>query len=545
MARGTPYLHESFVGGLNTVADPYEVSEAEARELMNVVSTERGSIKKRYGSTLFNTSASPNLELVSLFPVNISGTLYLIASGGTNLYSINAAGEIATIGEGFTSGLRWSICQAPKGVAKACGPVYLSNGTDKAQFWAGTEKATKVAEWEGEKEPFETKAMFATKPYVPQGKYMIFANERIWMAGMTGDTSAVRFSELKSIGAGGEENDPSLWPANNVVRFDASDGNPITGIGVVGPYIVVFKENKTWVIHNASPIATRKLSDSVGCVSHRSITETPHGTFFLTAEAGIYLTNGSTLTEMSYPVRPTILAINPTKRENAAGAYFGNHFYLSYASGTSAANNRTLDYDLTLKSWWLHDLAGNEWCLWEPTAGEPFLYTIPAATKKGVVKAFDPTTYQDSGVNYVGDGTLGAYWRSSWAPFYVFIARHRVKTPHLKKRVRLIFFNGEGSITPSVYKNFLTAGRQEPAVVGNVPETKPELPVNFSASEEKFGEGSGTFGGEGIFGGEVAIGNARIYAPGVANLWSVGWGNNSSKGFVVNNYIYLASFRKS
>lgn len=552
MARGIPYMHEGFTGGLNSVSDPYQLADNESRGCLNVISTQRGSIRKRFGSSLFNKeNETPNLELVSLAPVNISGTLYLIASGGKNLYSINAAKEVSTIKEGLTEGLKWSICQAPKGVAKTAGPVYLCNGVDKSLYWTGAAKNTTAVEWEGEKTAFEGKEMFATAPYVPQGKYMIFANERVWMAGMSNDTSAVRFSELKSIGAGGEENDPTLWPAANVVRFDPSDGNPITGIGVVGPYVLVFKASKCWAIHNAAPIATRKISDSVGCVSHRSITESPQGTFFLTAEQGVYLTDGSKLHEMSYNVRPTILAINPAKRENAAGVYFGNHYYLSYASGTSVVNNKTLDYDVQLKSWWPHDLAGNQWVLWEPTAGEPFLYTIPAKTKAGVVKAFDPTTYQDSGANYTGNGVLGAYWLSAWTPFFIFIARHRVSVPHLKKRVRMIFFNGSGEIVASVYKNFAEGERQEPGVVGSRDQaTEDKSPINFGTGAEKWAEGSGRWGTEVagteiLWGGETAVGAARIYAPGVANLWSVGWGNNSKEPFTVDAFTYLASMRKS
>ncbi len=814
MARGTPFHFEGFVGGLNSIANPYEVQSNEARELMNVVSTERGSIKKRNGSTIFASGASvvfPSLaatdtfkrkekplsnagkwtaipgttnsgelneaehwqpegkvtsgsrwnvaeqanpavsvevfevskkayslwacltvsgengyrlrvlgesitlqlkkegiisslatvthaivakdsiglgvrngivsawikhggtwsklaeaadatfttgyggieasnsplapvgsvelnnfaigefegsaaevELVSLFPVTISGTRYLIASGGTELFSINEAGEITEIGKGFTSGLKWSICQANKGTLLTAGPAYLTNGTDKAQYWTGVAKGTKVAEWKGaeattertdgvlkeatitltsktaaflptdislivtfvtevkqkteekviktarvvsrpsaeevvvEIDPagwlkeytavkFKVERSYYKSPGVPQGKYMIFANERVWMTGIEGDTSAVRFSELTPIGEGGEQPDPTAWPSPNVVRFDPEDGNPITGIGTVGPYILVFKKNKTWIIHNAAPIATRKLSHNIGCVSHRSIVETPHGTYFLTAEQGIYLTNGSSLTEMSYKVRPTILNINPAKAENAAGAYFNNHYYLSFASGTNATPNRTLDYDVVLTSWWLHDLTGNQWANYESVAGEPFLYAIPPKAKAGVVKCFVPNVFTDSGKNYTGNETLGAFWLGAWEPFYYFIFRHRVKAPHLKKRVRAVFFNGEGQIIPGVYKNFQLAERQEPAVVGAEEiATKDMLPVNFTGSTAQWGEGEGVWGtGEGFWGGEATIGAARMYSLGVGFVWSVGWGNNSNEPFTVDGFTILAQFRKS
>src|SRR5207248_8682974 len=139
------------------------------------------------------------------------------------------------------------------------------------------------------------RSFYKTAPHVPQGKYMIFAGNRVWMTGIASDPSAVWFSELVSIGEGGAEGDPSSWPTTNVVRFDAQDENPITGIGTVGPYIVVFKEEKTWVIHDLNTGANRRLADTIGCVSHRSIVHTAAGTYFLTRDQGVYLTEGSRL----------------------------------------------------------------------------------------------------------------------------------------------------------------------------------------------------------------------------------------------------------
>jgi hypothetical protein len=395
-----------------------------------------------------------------------------------------------------------------------------------------------------------TRAFYPEGKNVPNGQYMVFFGNRIWMTGIKSDPSAVWFSELVSIGEGGSQADPSQWPATNVVRFDSSDGRSITGIGTTGPYLCVFKESKTWIIHDINTGANRRLSDTVGCVSHRSIVETNGGTFFLTADQGIYLTEGSKLHEMSYNVRPTILAINAAKRENACGAYWNNHYYLSFAYESSTTNNRTLDYDVQLKSWWLHDLTGNEFTTWEVTSGKPELCAIPPVSGAGVIQCFVEGIYTDRGAVYTGNGTLAAYWLSPWEPFAYYVFRHRIKAPFLKKRVRQIFFNGEGQIIPSVYKNFFQGERQEGAVVGNREQSTKELPTNFAAASEKWAEGEGKWAEEPddievIWGGEETVGQARIYSPGVAFTWSVGFGNNSAEGFIVDAFVYVAQFRKS
>jgi hypothetical protein len=538
-------MSEGFVGGLNSVDSPYMVDESESRDCMNVVSSTRGAIRKRTGSTLL-TGAPPAVELHSLFPVTIAGTTWLIAAGGGKLYSISTAGAVTQIGTGFNATARWTIAQAPTSVAVAGeGPVYMVNGIDAPQYWSGTGE---VKAWTGKTDAEH----YATSPYVPNGQWMVFAGNRIWMTGVAGDPSAVWFSDIVSTGETGGQGDPSSWPKTNVVRFDSSDGYPVTGIGVVGPYVLVFKKNKTWIIHDLNTGSNRRLADNIGCVSHRSIVETAMGTFFLTDDQGVYLTDGSHLHEMSYKVRPTILGITQTQRQNAAGEYFNNHYYLSFPSGGSATNSRTLDYDVQLKSWWLHDLAANQWTIWEPS-GEPNLYAITPGVSKGVVRAFVPGVYTDVGQPYTGVNGLSAYWFGAWQVFFMFIFRHRIKTPHLKKRIRQIHFDGSGEIIPIVARGFATQGTQEPGVVANASENIPTLPVNFSQGEGVFGNTNEaqTFGGElfgggtMIFGGASATRDARLYSLGVSRAWSVGFGNNTAAPFEVDSFTTMLQFRKS
>lgn len=397
------------------------------------------------------------------------------------------------------------------------------------------------------------RSYYAKEPHIPNGKYMIFAGNRIWMTGISEDPSAVWFSEFVDIGEGGAQADPSAWPTTNVVRFDGSDGQPVSGIGTVGPYILVFKQVKTWVIHNLNSGENRKLADTIGCVSHRSIVETNSGTFFLTADQGVYETNGSSLNELSYKVRPTILAANRKQIEHAAGAYLNSHYYLSYASGVSEVPNRTLDYDVQLKSWWLHDLAANQWTTWPPATSTFYLYGVPPGVQKGVVQAFVEGVYEDSGALYKGEKELSAFWISPWDPFAYYIFRHRIEAPFLKKRLREVFFDGEGQIIPFVYKNFANVGTQTPATVENNPEFSPEQPVNFGAGGQIFGNeneeqkfaGETLKGIQMLFGGVAEVGSARMYALGVGRAWSIGYGNKSNEPFEVFSYMMAVTFRKS
>lgn len=547
--RGTPFEYQGFTGGLNTIDSQFTVEDAESRDCLNVVGTERGAIVKRNGSTLF-TGSPPSAELTSLAAVDVSGTRYLIAFGGTKVYSIDTSGTVTDItgSASITSGSRWEVVQAPTSTGvSGQGPVYMSNGVDAPLQWSGSGN---VAAWTGVSDG----SHYGTSPYVPNGQFMVFHANRIWMTGISGDTSAVWFSDVISAGSDGGKGDPSAWPLTNFVRFDSSDGNPITGIGVCGPYLVVFKETKAWVITDPDTGANRPLSFGIGCVAHRSIVPTVDGTFFLTADQGVFLVDpgGTKLVELSYKVRPTILGINQSLRSQAAGCFTGNHYYLSFPSGTSTTNNRTLDYDLQLKAWWLHDLAGNQWTAFEPTSGLQ-LYAAKAGAGNGVVRAFVPDIYTDSGSAYTGANGLSAYWFGAWQRFFEYFMRHRIQIPMVKKRVRQVYFNGSGVIVPLLAKNFGAAMSQYGAVVNAGDMATPQLPVDFSSGGQVFGNSDTTqlFGGTlysgatMIYGGQTSTQDARIYAPGVAEEWSVGFGNTTSDPFTVNAYAYAVQIRKS
>src|SRR5215469_7834409 len=145
--RGTPFGFQAWHRGLNTIDSPFTLEEGETRECMNVVSTERGAIRKRTGSTEFS-KANPAVEFTSIAAVTVEAGKFLILSNGEKIWSCDTSGNLVEIQEkNFTAGTRWSIVQAPKARAKGSqGPVYLTNGVDKAQQWTGALASTKTKE---------------------------------------------------------------------------------------------------------------------------------------------------------------------------------------------------------------------------------------------------------------------------------------------------------------------------------------------------------------------------------------------------------------
>ena len=482
--RGKPFTFGDFARGLNTKNAPYQLKDGEARDMVNMVATQRGAIRKRGGSE--QLLGGDYLSLFAAFEPavligQLAGALHRIAPNGTS----------TTIKTGLSTTARWEFTSAATSGGQ--GPIYGMNGVDTPQQHDGV--AAAAANWT------------ASAGAVPNGKYLVHHSNRVWVTGVASDPDAVFWSEI---------GDPRNWPAANVVRLDPKDGGAITGIGKVGPYVLVFKERKTWAIYNLDTGANRKLSDGVGCVGHRTIAEAPSGTLFL-AQSGVFVTDGNRVDQVSEAVSPTLEELNVAQRRFAAGAYYNGHYYLSFARSSSDPD-RTLDFDLELKSWWLHSLAARQWTVFEPASGLELLGAIPG----GMVarRCFNPATPTDAGVIYP------CFWAS---PFHAFGA------PYLNKRLRQVHFDGSGRIEFEFATNFS-------------PGNTLDQVVSLGQDVGFFGVNDGSLFGVNdntLFGGQAAsVSEARAYTLGVARAWSVIFGNRSAEPLEVDSYTMAITARK-
>lgn len=498
--RGRPVTFSGFTDGVNLADGPYSLKDTEARDLLNVVASGRGAILKRNGCETFNDDALPADGFHSLYGLDFEGlAAKLIGVGGTSIYSVDGAGGVTDMAVAVTADLRWDFIEAP--VNGGQGPLFMSNGTDAPKAWDGVAAAPV--------------AWTAATGNLPNPKYLLYKNNRVFAANMTAYTPSggAALGDAKSALVFSAIGNPRDWPAENVVLFDPNDGEQITGIGTVGPYILVFKETKAWVVYDLDTGANRPLGAGVGCVSHRSIAETPDGVYFLSRE-GLMLTNGSTTRRVSDRVRPLLERIPPSIAQRCAAVYFDAHYYLSFPEGVSE-NTKTLDLDTRLDAWFIHSIGERDWAVWAP-AGDPALFGSRAVA---VDRCFVDDVLLDNGAAFA------AYWAG---PFLSF------GKPYVNKRVRRIHFDGRGRIQVSLSRAYASA-----AVYAGEANFEPDL--------DTFGDTDGSgdaFGGEGIFGGEVEVGEAEIWTPGVSRAWSVTFGNQTSEAFEVDSYTFLISDRR-
>lgn len=518
-AGSLPFLYSDFTGGLNTLDAPYLLTDNQARDLSNVQGTTAGAIVKRNGLA---THATPGSTLSSLFALESVSPMVLVGAGGTSLYSVAAAGPVTQIASGLANNRRWEFVSAP--VIAGQGPLYGMNGIDPPQQWAGSGL---TGAWV---------ASSGGQP-VPNGKYCVYVQNQVFVSGVAGQPSRVYWSAIA---------DPTNWdPASltgaGFVDLDPNDGHAITALGTVGPYVLVAKPRKLWVIISTATPQVRQLSDSVGVIAHRSVAEGAEGTYFLAEDRGVYVTNGSKVTPLSDVIQPTLDGIQPGLRSQAAGAYFDAHYYLSVPT-QGGANDTTLDFDARLNSWWKHSFGSNQFAVWHPN-GPSQLYSAKS-TAAFVDRCFAPNVYQDNGTPFTW------IWRGPWqSP--TFYRRRRFPTPYFRKRLRQIRYDGFGQVDFSLGRDFLPNEtlmasdifnyRNNIATFGGTGTFGPDV----YGSSSTYG-GAGTFGGqsETFFGAPPSYARGRMYTLGVNNAWSVVFSGTNNSPATLVSYVLMVTDRR-
>lgn len=492
---------------------PRLLEDANCRDCFNVQGTTAGAISKRAGLATFATPAAALQSLIACEGTPVSA---LVGATPSSLVSVNAAGAVNVIKASGVSNGRWEGLLAP--VMGSQGPLYMLNGVDNPQQWSGATSGTSTGDWvkattSGYVDPPPAAGL---KNGIPNGKYSTQVGNQMYITGVAAAPNRVYVSALS---------DPTTWDPTTVpdnahrtggatwFDLDANDGQVITAIGRVGPYVLVCKPRKSYVIISPGSAAVingvgdtpnvRNLSDSIGCVADRSIATGAAGTYFLSEGRGVYVTNGSKLTPISDKILPILQAVG-SQLSNACGFYFAGHYYLSIASQGAAPNDLTLDYDEILQSWWKHSFGSNELVAWHPSTVAQ-LYSAKS-TAAIVDQCFAPNVYTDNGVPFTWA------WKGPWqSPS--FFRRRLYPSTYYRKRLRQIRLEGFGTVDYYLAKDFVAT---ESLIRANCFPTTILNPSTFG--------GGGTFGGSGAlggtFGGGAPVGEAEVFSLGVARAFS-------------------------
>lgn len=195
-------------------------------------------------------------------------------------------------------------------------------------------------------------------------KYVVRFQDRLVYAGISGEPTQVIFS-----GKAPGNHEKTDWSyGGGFARIEPDAGDDITGLSVFEDRLIVFKERSIWQItlsyvaygnYQILVPAVKMITQSHGCISHRSIQAVENDVFFLSRK-GVYalgyepnVFNVLRTNEVSARIRPFFDNLTPTQKMNAVA------FYKDFRYGiTFPGKDKTMVYDRERLAWmgpWTRD----------------------------------------------------------------------------------------------------------------------------------------------------------------------------------------------
>jgi hypothetical protein len=152
-------------------------------------------------------------------------------------------------------------------------------------------------------------------------------------------------------------------------RFNAGTADYIVGLhSFAEDSLLVFNRNSIHLVQNTINLeaaSTRLLTNEVGCVARKSITQVGNQVIFL-SDNGVYGTQfldeynlRGTETPLSEPINETIKRINKEAWEQSVAVYFDNRYYIAVPLDDATKNNAILVYNFLNQQWESVDTTNN------------------------------------------------------------------------------------------------------------------------------------------------------------------------------------------
>lgn len=164
--------------------------------------------------------------------------------------------------------------------------------------------------------------------HFPNGKYVKVYKAQLCVAGVTGKPDSLFISSVPN--AAGTS---ISWTVNNrEIVFNPNDGQSITGLGVVGGQMMVFKDHSMFRWNNRSTDSEAVVE--VGCLSQESIVNCGGSYLAFFNEDGIWLTTGEQPTLITKRIQKWIDGIDPTFYQNVSAYGDGQYLFMSVGDVT-------------------------------------------------------------------------------------------------------------------------------------------------------------------------------------------------------------------
>lgn len=322
--------------GWNTKLSEISISPREATDLQNVYLTQE-TVQVRYGNSIFTSTqlieGGAAKAYTGLTQVVLGSTLYRVATGGTKIKSISSSGVLTDITGGVV------ITDNPNNLTSfaklqdngGSDIIIGCNGVNPPWKWTGTGNAAVLG---------------GTPP--ANFKYILQFKNRLW--GTSGEY--LYHSDLLNA---------ESWNALYWISRFKSQGistNDLTGLGILGDNLVIFKEDRIYMLSGESiPEGyIQEIVNGDGCASGYSIvplTSTRYGNIltFVNRNLEVKAFNGTKdLISISDPIDNTLNSYNTSRAQYVSAVRYNKqkHYLSTMSKNTSTTNNTMIAYDYYL-----------------------------------------------------------------------------------------------------------------------------------------------------------------------------------------------------
>jgi hypothetical protein len=361
MAKGenqlTKKYFSDFAGGLNNFLGATQIKDSESPDATNCDFAGKSGVKNRSGYTQVGEVADSMTKIYGLSQIHTSGNLHQLMkfcsdSSSIKMYYCNDGVTWTAVADTFTDAKDMDSCQAGD-------KVYTGNGTDVMHDWSG--------------------AVWAHTTNGTIGFYPTYYDKRIWVRD---DASADTLNFSGQWASAASKLGDFVDATAGTLVFKPGSGSKITGMIKFQNYLYVFLEDSIYRISPASAANTftvELITNSVGCVSHRSICQVGEDVFFA-ADDGVYslgeVANYTSVrtTNKSARVQTTFDAISGTNKKKLVGKYYKFKYHLFYSLfGTN--NDSCLVYDIRYNGWqdW-RNMAANDAIVYKDSSDDTHIY---------------------------------------------------------------------------------------------------------------------------------------------------------------------------
>lgn len=392
----TSIPRQRFDGGINYSFGSRQIGDNESPEAVNCDFKGKTGVGNRMGYTQLGSPSTYSTGLgLSQFHTSLIDQIIKFVSNGTNciLSYSSGAGWTDVAGTTFTS-KKIDTCQ---GASK----LYTGNGVEVMREWNGTTWGDTTN---------------GTKGYYPT-----YFNSRIWVkdeqnqdmlnfSGQYGGTGNAEVTPGQTTPVTADHLGDFTDATAGWIQFKPGSGAKINGVVPFKNALYVLLSDSIYRVTTASTADTftvELITNSVGCVSHRSIKQVEEDVYFA-GDDGVYslgdVANYTSVrtTNKSAKVQRIFDNLTASQKADLCGTYFNFKYYLFYTLSGSV-NNACLVYDIRYKAW--QD--------WRNISGVDTKVVHLADERR--MFFIEPTTAKvhEMGVGITDDGSpINSYWMS-------------------------------------------------------------------------------------------------------------------------------------